>query len=125
MDKQAAIHSFWSSFGLKAYDESSVPDDAMVISNDKYITFSVATSAFNEPIPLTANLWYRSVTWASIVAKTEEIEHAIGRGGVVLPCDGGAVWIVKGSPFAQRMTDEDDTIRRIYLNIIVEFLTED
>ena len=125
MTKQAAIHSFWSRFGLKAYDESSVPDNAMTVANGKYITYSVATSAFNEPIPLTASLWYRSITWADISIKVDEIERVISRGGIMVPCEDGAIWITKGSPFAQRVFDGDDTIRRVYLNIVVEYLTED
>ena len=36
MDKQQAIHGFWSSFGITAYDENSVPDDAEL----PYITYN-------------------------------------------------------------------------------------
>ena len=53
----------------------------------------------------------------------DEIEAQIGRGGITLSLDNCAVWIKKGSPFAQRMGDSDDMVRRIYMNIEAEFLT--
>ena len=37
--------------------------------------------------------------------------------------DGGAFWIKKASPWAQRMAEaSDDTIRRIFLNASIEFI---
>jgi hypothetical protein len=71
-------------------------------------------------------LWYRSSSWLEINEKTEEISVAIGRGGVFIPCDGGKVWIKRGTPFAQNMGDEsDDLIKRKLINITAEFLTAD
>jgi hypothetical protein len=56
----------------------------------------------------------------------EEIAAAIGRGGVLLDCDSGKIWLKRGSPFAQSMGDpEDAMIKRKYLNITAEFLTAD
>jgi hypothetical protein len=44
----------------------------------------------------------------------------------MLPCDGGAVWIKRGSPFAQRIKNtSDDMIKRRYINLSAEFFTED
>lgn len=122
MDKFQVIQAFWSSFGLKAYDESTVP------SGDNkpelpYITYSAAVSSLNDPVSLTGSLWYRGMSWSQITTKLLEIEAELGRGGVTLPVDGGAVWFTKGSPFAQRMSDPDDTIRRILINIDAEFFT--
>ena len=57
-------------------------------------------------------------------AKAEEIGKHIGRGGRLIPCSGGAIWLKRGSPFAQSMGDNaDDMIRRKYLNITAEFIT--
>ena len=43
------------------------------------------------------------------------------------PCtvkiDGGRMYIARGTPFAQRMSDVDDMVRRIVLNVTVEFFT--
>ena len=122
MTKAAAIYQFWNSFGLTAYEESSVPDDATF----PYITYQLVTDSFDREIPLTASIWYRSESWTGINAKTEEISQKISRGGKIIPCDGGTIWLKRGRPFAQNMEDESDNlIKRKYLNITAEFMTAD
>lgn len=125
MDKEQALHQFWSSFGLTAYDENTVPEDALTTNKGKYLTYNVATAALDEPTPIYANLWYKSSSWAEITRKAEEIAHEIGLGGSIVSFDGGKIWICRGVPFTQRMPDDDDTIRRIYINVMAEFLTAD
>lgn len=119
VDRFQAIHSFFSSFGLTAYDENTVPDGA----SPPYLTYSVSVSALNEPVPLSASLWYRSTSWADISQKAEQISDAVGYHGVIVPFDNGRIFISRGTPFAQRMSDQNDTIRRIYLNFTFEFMT--
>ena len=122
MTKAAAIYQFWNSFGLTAYEENSVPDDATF----PYITYQLVTDSFDREIPLTVSIWYRSESWTGINAKTEEISQKIRRGGKIISCDGGAIWLKRGQPFAQSMGDEsDDLIKRKYLNITAEFITAD
>ena len=122
MTKAAAIYQFWNSFGLKAYEENTVPDDAVF----PYITYQLVTDGFDREIPLTASLWYRNESWTAINAKTEEISQKISRGGKIISCDDGAIWLKRGQPFAQNMGDEnDDLIKRKYLNITAEFMTAD
>ena len=122
MTKAAAIYQFWNSFGLTAYEENTVPTDAIF----PYITYQLVTDSFDREIQFTASLWYRSESWTAINAKTEEISQKISRGGKIISCDGGAIWLKRGQPFAQNMGDEsDDLIKRKYLNITAEFLTAD
>ena len=122
MDKFQAIDSFWSSFGLPAYDENTVPT-----GEDKpefpYITYEASVSNLGYPVALSGSLWYYGPSWDSITAKLTEIQNELGMGGKVIPCDGGALWLKQGSPFAQRMADPTDMVRRIYMNIEAEFLT--
>ena len=122
MTKAAAIYQFWNSFGLTAYEENSVPDDSAF----PYITYQLVTGSFEREIPLAASIWYRSESWTAVNAKTDEISQKISRGGKIIPCDGGAIWLKRGQPFAQSMGDEsDDLIKRKYLNITAEFMTAD
>ena len=122
MTKAAAIYQFWNSFGLTAYEENTVPTDAAF----PYITYQLVTDSFDREIPLTASLWYRSESWTAINAKTDEISHKISRGGKIISCDDGAIWLKRGQPFAQNMRDKsDDLIKRKYLNITAEFITAD
>lgn len=124
MDKVQALDSFWNSFGLTAFDESSAYDERMDLP-DNYITYEVQTGNFGDPVALTASIWYRSTSWAEITQKADQIARYIGYGGKVIAVDDGYLWIKLGQPFAQRIAvDQDDSIRRIYLNVSVDFLTE-
>ena len=122
MTKAEAVQSFWSGFGVPAYEMSSVPQEAQL----PYITYDFSTGSFGEEVNLSASLWWRSHSWTECNAKTEEISRKIGHGGTVIPCDGGAIWIKKGQPFAQSMGDPtDQALKRKYINITAEFNTKD
>ena len=119
MDKEQAIHSFWSGFGLTAYDENTVDEDAKM----PYITYSVSTDSLDGPLTLYGSLWYKSTSWEEISKKAEQIAEYISKASPI-KLDSGYLWIMKGTPFAQRMSDpSSDLIRRIYINIDAEFLT--
>lgn len=122
MDKYQALQSFWSRFGLEAFDENIVYGGEEA-PEFPYITYNVSTDSLDSPVPMSASLWYRSPSWEAISLKTEQIAHEIEENGVV-PLDVGYLWITKGTPFAQRMNDPSDSmIRRVYLNITAEYLT--
>lgn len=119
MDKMQTLHAFWSGFTLKAYDENSVPENASL----PYITYDASSDDFGNTLMQSASLWYRSPSWSEITAKEQEISDFIGRGGRMVAYDGGAMWITKASPWAQRMAEpSDDMIRRIVLQVYIEFL---
>lgn len=122
MDKFQALQSFWGSFGVPAYDENTVPTGENRPALP-YITYDAVIADFGHPVALSASLWYQGASWEKISVKALEIEAEIGRGGITLPIDSGALWIKKGSPFAQRMSDPDNMIRRIVVNVEAEFLT--
>lgn len=120
MTKAAAIYQFWNSFGLTAYEENTVSDDAKF----PYITYQLVTDSFENEVILTGSIWYRDTSWLSVNAKAEEISQAIGWGGKLIDCDGGKIWLKRGSPFAQNMGDDtDDLIKRKYINLSAEFFT--
>lgn len=120
MDKSQAIDAFWNGFGIPAYDENTVPEDASF----PRITYNVETDSFDNPVGMNASLWYRSTAWKEISQKADEIgESIVKMFPPTILIDGGRLYITKGSPFAQRMTDPDDSIRRIYLSIEAEYLT--
>ena len=126
MTKASALYNFFSSFGIEAYEETLVPtgDEAPKFP---YLTYQLITDSFDNEVLIPVSLWYRSeASLLALNSKTEEISQRIGRGGVFLDFDGGKIWIKRGSPFAQTMSDpEDNTIRRKYINITAEFLTAD
>ena len=120
MTKAAAIYQFWNGFGLTAYEENTVPEDAVF----PYVTYQLVTDSFDREVAATASLWYRGESWTDINAKTEEISAHMGLGGKIIKCDGGRIWIKRGQPFAQNMGEEsDDLIKRKYLNVTIEYFT--
>lgn len=119
--KGAAINSFLSSFGIPAYAAASVPDDAAL----PYITYDLADGAWDSgEVNMTCDLWYRTESEAVPNAKVAEISEGIGLGGKIVYFSGGAVWIKRGSPFAQSVTDEAG-IRRRLINISLEYISID
>lgn len=119
MDKAQTFNKFWNSFGMPAYDATSVPENASF----PRITYTMATDNIDHTLLLDANLWYRESTWKNASQKIEEISEYIEKMSPI-PCEGGYLRIMRGNPFAQRMLDEDDDlIRRYYINIVAEYLT--
>ena len=121
MTKEAALQAFFERF-LPSYASAAVPDDVVF----PYLTYDLVTSAWEEgEVSLTVNLWYYTTSEAAPNAKTRELSQAIGRGGTLLPCDGGAIWLKRGSPWCQSLHDDADTrIKRRYINVTAEYLTD-
>lgn len=120
MNKWQAINSFWNGFDIPAYDENSIPDDVEL----PYISYSAQTGSLDDTLLITASIFDRSMSWKFASDKADEIAEYVGR-FVVLPLDKGYLWLTPGSPFAQRMSDNiyNDTIKRIYIVLNGEFLT--
>lgn len=121
MTKEAAIFQFWGQF-LPAYEENIVPTGKEA-PKFPYITYQVVTDNFDSEVPMTASVWDESMSWSNINKIVNAISETVGD-GLFIKCDGGKIWIKKGTPFAQNMGDESNNlIRRKYLNITAEFLT--
>lgn len=121
MDKEQTLQAFFESFGWKAYDENKLPDDAEM----PRITYGLATDSLGQPISIAISLWDRSFSWASVTQKAHEIGRAIMlMHPPAIKCDEGRIYISPGTPFTQRMNEpSDDFIRRLYINLEVEFFT--
>ena len=119
MTKEQAYHAFLASFGWPVYDENTVPDDAPMPRN----TYNFVDAEFGEPVAMSISAWDRSTSWASVTAMKDSVYSAIGLGGKIIRFGGGYIWVKRGQPFSQRMADENDSIRRIYINVEVEYLT--
>ena len=121
MTKGEALQQFFSGFGLTAYAAASVPADTVF----PYLTYDLVTGNWGDmEVSIAVNLWYHTDSEALPNAKADEIAGTIGIGGKVLLCDGGGIWIKRGSPWCQSLADETDkSIKRRYINISVEFLT--
>lgn len=119
MDKLQALYKFWSSFGMPAYEETSVPDNAEL----PYITYEAGVSSFDEPIPLSASIWTKSLS--ELAQKTDEIsEHMAKMNPPTIPIEGGRLRIVRRQPFGQQMSDDSNRLKkRMVLGVTVEYET--
>lgn len=108
-----ALYGFYSGFGIPAYTETTVPDDAEL----PYITYSLPETEPLEPATHFAQVWYYGTSNAGVIAKADEIKRAIGT-GVLIKCDGGGyVCIRPQTPLIQLMVDQTPEIRRAYINL--------
>ena len=120
MTKGAALQSFFDGI-MTSYAASAVPDDATL----PYLTYELITSAWDGgEVGLTVNMWFRTTSEKEPNAAVDRLSKDIGLGGVFLHCDDGVIWLKRGSPWAQSLTDATDkTIRRGYSNVTAEYLT--
>ena len=120
-DAAQALHSFWSSFGLTAYDENSVPTGSNA-PDFPYLTYQSYVGDIQHSTAFSVSLWYRSTSWAAAVRKAEEVRKRLT--GVNVPYDGGAVRLWVGNPSYYRMSDpNDDSIKRIVVNVTADFIS--
>lgn len=126
MTKTEALFSFWSGFGIPVFGEHFVP----MVSQGRapafpYLTYTWEDVSFGESVTLSASLWFMGDSMTQADEKVREIAGVIGNGGVYIACDGGALWIRRGTPFARLFQEEsDDMVKRICLTISVECWTE-
>ena len=120
MTKDKAIHQFLGQL-MPFYAESSVPEDVVF----PYGTYSLPLGALDSgEVSMTVKLWFYTESEAIPNAKAQELSDVIGFGGKVLPCDGGYIWIKRGSPFSLSQSDADNNnVKLRYINVTVEYLT--
>lgn len=120
MDKWQAQYTFWSSFGVPAYEENSVPDlDSVTFP---YITYQAVSAPFDGDVQQTASIWTRSTSWARADELSDQVEARLKNGGAVTRYDGGILWFTAEAPFSQSMGDpDDDRIKRKQLSVALHF----
>lgn len=133
MNKQQAFNNFWNRFGVLAFEENSVPSDEVfdalikagkITSKFPYITYQVLTDDISGSVFPTASIWDKSNSWERSDLLSNQIAEYIQKMNTI-KLDDGRMFITKGSPYSQHMTEEGDpSIRRIILNIGVQFFTE-
>ena len=133
MNKEQAYSEFWSGFGVLAWEENSMPDDKTIQSlidagvataKYPYIAYQVIIDDLGHPVYPTASIYDRSTSWKRADELANDISEAIQNLNTI-KLDNGRMFITKGSPFMQhQLESEDMNIRRVILNLGVEFFTE-
>lgn len=132
MNKQQAYNSFWGSFGVLAFEENSAPTfdevktiaKSMNLPTDIYIAYQVIIDDLGHPVYPTASIYSRSTSWEKADTLANVISRRIQEMNTI-KLDNGRMFITKGSPFAQHQLESEDlNIRRVILNLGIEFFTE-
>lgn len=119
MDKWQAQYAFWSSFGLSAYEENSVPtgEDRPAYP---YLTYQAVDAPFDNDAPVTASIWTQGYTWEQADTLANTVMTALKNGGKVQSYSGGMIWFTADN--VQSMGDpENDTIKRKLLSLVAHF----
>lgn len=132
MNKQQAYNTFWNGFGVLAFEENSVPSDEIIenmiksgLASSKfpYITYQVITDDLGNAVFPTASIWDRNTSWERIDLLSNRISAYIQNMNTI-KLDNGRMFMTKGTPFAQHGAEEDSDIKRVIMNLGVEFFTE-
>lgn len=118
MTQAAAIAAFYSSFGIDAYPENAVPNDAKM----PYLTYELKMGYFGDRYSSAINLYYRTESEKKPNDKAKEIGDVIGYGGKLLPCEDGTIWITRAEPWFTPINQADEKIKRRQLMTYIEFL---
>lgn len=124
MKKWEAIHTFFKSFGIPAYEENSVPT-----GKDKpaypYIVYEMQQGGFDpdNDVALSFYIIDKMETFAPSYEIMDTIAEFIGD-SKLYEIDNGYVRIKAGTPWAQNQRDgADNTIRRLHSIIMVTYYT--
>lgn len=124
MKKWEALYQFFSSFGIEAYEENSVPtgDDAPAYP---YIVYELKQGGFdaNYDIALSFSIIDRKDSFVPSYELLDTIAETIGD-SKIYELDNGYLRIRQGSPWGQNQRDNNDiNIRRLYSIIMVTYYT--
>ncbi len=114
MKFEEALHQFWNSFGVNAYDENTVPEDAPY----PRITYEVVFGNFDSDSISSVDIWDYGRFWDGVTDIKDLIMERIGEdcGGGDIRYDGGKITLYAEQ--WRRTPDDNPEIRHITINII-------
>lgn len=144
MTKQAALNAFLNSAipitprtdeetgetlnFLPFYPVGNIPDYARdnFTKGWSYGTYTpVFDSISGSPVSITINIWAYTAMEKPLNDAANALAQAVGYGGKAVKCDGGYIWLRRGTPWAQNLFEDDDNVKRRYINLVAEYLTAD
>ena len=125
-DKVSALQTFWSSFGINAYPSIKVPEKArsdLLKKGVPYITYDIVLGLFDQLCYMTGQIHYNVMLTgiAPLDKKQQSIVDDLKRVGTTVPYKDGIMIVNLSSPAVQLMTEENDSIKKAIINIVVEF----
>ena len=109
-----ALNSFFSGFGIPAYTENNIPNNA----KPPYLTYPLKEPAWNRQETFYVNVYYRAdKSEMDALIKADEIMGAIGE-GIRLYFPGGEVVLWPGNSLIQTRPPENG-VRRAYIDLMI------
>ena len=105
-----ALYEFFSGFGIPAYAENNVPDEA----EKPYITYPIIETESLYSSPFYCRVWYRARDYGNLLQKVDAILEATSD-GVRIECDGGCVVLRPDTPRVQIQSDENPDYQYAYM----------
>lgn len=119
-DTPEAEVTYWD-----AYPETAVPSKVAGYDRDAvfpYLTYSAPFEPdYERNVSIAVNLWDYTFSEKSMNDAVSELSGAIGNGGRQILCDGGCIWLRRGAPFAQPISDNDPRLKRRYIIITAAY----
>lgn len=123
MTADKALYQFFNGI-MPSYPDTAVADDVVL----PYLTYSFVRGNFRaQPVSISVNMWFLTDSEAEPNAAVERLSQAIGMGGKILECDEGKLWLKRGEPWATAILEEtanNRSLKRRFINITIEYLTE-
>lgn len=113
-DLAKAYYSFFSQFGVPAYVDNNVPNEASL----PYLTYTVSYEPDFTDTLIQVKIFSRSSSFVEVMDISDLIANKIANGIFFETPSGRNGWIRKGSPFLQIQPDEDATIKVIFINLV-------
>lgn len=121
MSDQVSAFQSWltQATALPCFVEGDVPAGQAM----PYVTHRMQIGAFGDQGSIEVDVWCPPGAAAKADGYALSLRAALGMRGDIVECDGGAVWLTRGTPFAQPVPD--DRAERRYCNIDIDYLTSD
>lgn len=121
MADQVATFQAWLSgaLDLPCFAEGDVPAGQAL----PYATHRMQVGSFGDQGSVEVDVWCEPGRAAQADGYCSRLRSTIGHGGEIVSCDGGALWLRRGTPFAQPVPDT--RAERRYVNVDIDYLTSD
>ena len=108
-----ALNTFFNGFGIPGYLEDNIPPGAEL----PYLTYKpTIPGGWNESVSFHARMWYPSKGGRAPILQTEDTISAALEDSTTLSCEGGAILLQKGTPWAQPLDNPPEGYLCEYLN---------
>lgn len=127
IDTAGALYRFFSSFGIPAFVENTVPDlpqrnGIRAPFAPPYITYELKEPEPLGKVSLAARVWYLDSGFAAVTAKVKEIKSRVvcaGQNGLRLPAGDGYLCLWPDAPFCQFQPPDEPKIKIAYLLFVM------